>query len=174
MKRGLLLAILFVAITSFSVNAQVNFGHVSSQKVFDSIPSYQRMVKEQEATLGKIEKEYNQKVKEIQEFEEKLQREGAKMEEFEYVMATKDLEALYEKVQTLEQYQQYQASVFQERFMLLQEMYFEAVQVVADRLGLTYVFDKDQLLYAGPKGRDITSEVIKEFRRMDIEKFGQG
>ncbi|MBD3636031.1 MAG: OmpH family outer membrane protein [Crocinitomicaceae bacterium] len=171
MKKILIAIIAVFTVGGFSAIAQnnVTFAHVSSAAVLDSIQSYKDLVKEEQQINREAQKQYNV----LQKKYMNLQPDGPAMDtlsDFELSIISGDIQKVQMDMQNLEVYTQNQLQVLQERLVKLMDMYREAVEIVAKKHGITYVFDADtQVLYAGPKGKDLTDEVRVELLRMDSE-----
>lgn len=168
MKKVLIAIIAIFTLGAFSSNAQnVSFAHVSSAEVLDSIQSYKDLVKEEQ----QINKEAQQQYETLQKKLMKMQPTDAAMDtltDFELSVISSDMQKIQMDMQNLEVYTQNQLQTLQQRLVKLMEMYRDAVKVVAEKHGVTYVLDADsQVLYAAPAGKDLTDEVRAELLRMD-------
>ena len=166
--------LIFAIIAVFTLSANISiaqenhfFAHVNSAMVLDSIQSYRDLVKEEQL----INKEAQQQYEVLQKKLYNLQPDEPALDtltDFEISMIQGDMQKIQMDMQNLEAYTQKQLQVLQERLMKLMDMYREAVKIVAEKHGVTYVLDSEsQVLYAGPKGKDLTKEVREELTRMD-------
>lgn len=170
MKKILIAIIAIFTLGAFNSTAQdVTFAHVSSAKVLDSIQSYKDLVKEEQ----QINKEAQQQYESLQKKLYGMQPSEVAMDtlsDFELSVISSDMQKIQGDMQNLEMYTQNQLQVLQERLVKLMDMYKKAVKVVAEKHGVMYVLDADsQVLYASPKGKDLTGEVRTELLRMDNE-----
>ncbi|UKN03583.1 OmpH family outer membrane protein [Paracrocinitomix mangrovi] len=166
MKKIIIAFIAIFTLGAFTTNAQdLKFAHVRSAEVLDSIQSYKDLVKEE----GKINAEAQKQYQNIQKQMERIQMEAdTTADRFQLDMLSSDFQKKQMDMQNLEIYTQNQLQILQERLMKLMEMYRDAVSEIAKKNGITYVFDADQqLLFAGPEGKDITNEVRSKLLEMD-------
>ena len=169
MKKGILIIIAVFTLGAFTTSAQnIKIGHVSSAQVLDSTKSYKNIVAEEQKIYsdGQIQSAAIQG--EIQKMQTDAQAGLDTLSEFEIYIIQGDIEKKQQDLYNLEQYSQGQLNILQERLVKLMEMYKDAVKVIAEKYELTYVLDSDsQVLYASPKGKDITDEVRTELIKMD-------
>jgi outer membrane protein len=170
-KTAILLVITVLTFGAFSSTAQdVKIAHVSSTEVLDSIQSYKNIVAEEQKIYKDGQEQSEAIQKQIMKMQQDAQAALDTLSEFEMYMIQGDIEKKQQDLYTLEQLMQQQLQILQQRLMQLMEMYKEAVGVIAKKYELTYVLDADsQVLYASPKGKDITDEVRVELLRMDKE-----
>lgn len=171
MKKGILVLIVLVGLGSFTAVAQdVKFAHVYSETVLDSIQSYKNIVASQEQIYVEAEKQSKKLQNDIQRIQREAQAGQDTLTEFDMYLLQSDIEQKQQKLYELEQYAQGKLQRVQELLQELMAMYRKAVKEVADKYGYIYVFDADsQVLYASPKGKDITNEVRTVLIRMDKE-----
>ena len=165
-KTVFTLIALFAVLTTNAQN--VKFAHVSSYEVLDSIQSY----KDIQAESAKIQNDAQDAYKGIEAEMIKIQAEAEAgidtLSDFEIQMIQSTLQQKQGFIQQLELNTQKQIQVLEERMFKLTEMYREAVKVVADKEGITYVFDDQSgLVYAGDSGVNLTDKVRSELLKMD-------
>ncbi|MEX1000809.1 MAG: OmpH family outer membrane protein [Crocinitomicaceae bacterium] len=171
MRKVLFTMIALVAIGSFTSIAQTaKFAHVYSEKVLDSIQSYKNIIESQEQIYVEAEKQSKKLQSDIQRIQRDAQAGADTLTEFDMYLLQSEVEEKQQKLYELEQYAQGKLQRVNQLLQQLMDVYRKAVKEVADKYGYTYVFDGDsQVLYASPKGNDITDEVRTVLLRMDKE-----
>ena len=170
MKKLIIALIATFTLGAFTSNAQdVTFAHVHSLEVLDSIQSYKELVSKLEEIQRDAQEMYQsleKKYIDLQPTPEEIDT----LNDLELQILQTDLEKIQYDIQQLDQITQQRQGVLQERMAKLMEMFQDAVKVVAEANNIIYVVDADnQLLYASPKGKDISDQVLKELLKMDNE-----
>lgn len=157
----LLIAIVSVG-TAFSQNS---IAHLNSQRVLDTMPS-------RKAALKEVENFETRAIQELQETQQKLQKEFAILQQDKTMSPTArkfEEDRLNKKAQ---EFQQRQQELDQQIQILSQELnqpilerLKKAVEVVSKAEKIDYVIDESSLLYS--KGRDITNKVIIEVLKLE-------
>lgn len=171
MKNLLIAVITLFTFGAFSSNAQdVTFAHVHSLEVLDSVQSYKELMAKLEEIQKDAQKMYASLETKYNNLMPKDQMAIDTLNELERQILQTDLQKIEMDIQQLEVITQQRQQVLQERMQKLMEMFQKAVGVVAEKNNIIYVVDADQqLLYASPKGKDISNEVLIELLKMDKE-----
>jgi outer membrane protein len=163
------IVLILSVVCSFSLNAQSKMAHVDSQRLLDSLPSYnkaeQELQKFQEDglnDLAALEKQLSEAYQKLDAMKDKLTPTMMKIEQ-EKVMA---LDQRYQQTQNMlkQQLQALQGDYMQPILNRLQT----AIETVAVRKKIDYVLDVTNLLYS-KTGVDITAEVKVELSKLDAE-----
>lgn len=165
--KKLLVALL--VILSTSAMAQQKIGHVNSQKMLDTMPSYKAAVK----TLKQFEKDGYQ---ELTEMENDLKKAYdiymAKQADLTPIMKQIEEDKLRKKEAALNEREQSLQRELQAISASLNEPILDriklAVKTVADRKKISYVIDETTTLYF-ENGIDLTAEAIVELLKLDAE-----
>ncbi len=164
MKKLVLVFAIFVSLTSI---AQSKIGHVSTQKLLDTLPS-------RKAAMTQIEDFEKRGMEELKEMEAELQKKYSKymseqtiltpvLKQYEEEQLQKKQQAMQQREQELQQIMQKMGSDLNEPIL---KRVKKAIEIVAARKKLSYVLDETSTLYfAG--GIDITMEVMAELLRLD-------
>lgn len=164
--RPLLFFILFIFGTSF-VNAQ-KYGYIDSDYILNKMPEYT----EAKAKLDKMAERWT---KEIEKLYDVLNQKKDNFAREEVLLPSEEKKKRKEEIEKLEteamQMQKMRFGVngdyFQSRQELvkpIQDKVFDAMQEIASKRKLTFVFDKanqSNLVYADPK-YDISDEVLRQ------------
>lgn len=158
----LLIAIVSVG-TAFS---QSSIAHLNSQRVLDTMPS-------RKAAMKEVENFEERAIGELQETQQKLQKDYAKLQQEKATMSPTaykfEEDRLNKKAQEFQQRQQELDQQIQILSQDLNEPILErlqkAVDVVSKAEKLEYVIDESSLLYS--KGKDITDKVIVEVLKLE-------
>ena len=172
MRKIIIAIVALFTFGAFTSNAQTPvFAHVESEIVLDSIQSYKDILKERESIQKHYQTVSETIYKQMQKIESEAAALGDLITQMEYEIAQDDLNNKQNQLSGVEQKAQKDLAVLDQRLMKLMEVYREAVGVVAEKEGITYVLDvQQQLLYAGPKGKNITNQVLVQMIKMDTEK----
>ena len=164
-----LILILLVAVTAFGTTAygQTSIAHVNTQVVLDTMAS-------RKSAMVELENFERRAVKELQETQQKLQGDYAKLQQEKSTMSPTAFKFEEERLMKKSQeFQTRQQELDQQIQILSQELNApildivqKAVAKVSKQEKISYVIDESSLLYSG--GRDITDLVVKEV--MAIEK----
>lgn len=165
MKKTLLIA-LVVLLSSSAVSAQSNLAHVNTQKVLDTMPS-------RKAAMKELENFERRAVNELQETQEKLQRDFQKLQSEKATMSPTAYKFEENRLMKKSQeFQQRQQELDQQVQILSQELnepildrIQDAIEVVSKAEKIDYVLDESGLLYS--KGKDITNKVIVEVMKVE-------
>lgn len=168
MKKVVLIFVmaLFGAI---SLKAQ-SVAHVNREKILDTMPSQGEAAKE-------IENFERRAIAELQETQEKLQRDFQKLQEEKSTMSPTAYKFEENRLnKKYQEFQQRQQELDQQIQILSQEVYEPilerariAIETVAKAEKVEYVLDQTSpaMLYGG--GRDLTNKVITEVLKMERE-----
>ena len=159
MKKVALLLVMVVA--TFVSYSQSTVAHVNTQKVLDTMPSR----KAAEMELQKFEQ---RAVKELQETQQKLQADYAKLQQEKNSMSPTAYKFEEDRLMKKSQeFQTRQQELDQQIQILSQDLNApilekvqKAVKSVCESQKIDYVIDQSSLLYSG--GKDLTDLVIKE------------
>jgi Skp family chaperone for outer membrane proteins len=171
MRKIIIAIVAIFTFGAFNANAQTPvFAHVESEIVLDSIQSYKDILKERESIQKHYQTVSETIYKQMQKIESEAAALGDLITQMEYEIAQDDLNNKQNQLAGVEQKAQKDLAVLDQRLMKLMEVYREAVGIVAEKEGITYVLDvQQQLLYAGPKGKNITNQVLVQMIKMDNE-----
>lgn len=169
MKR--VIVFLMVMWLGINVNAQMKIGHVNSQSLLDSLPSYIKA----EDDLRKFQDEG---VAELATLEKQINDAYVRLDGIKNDLTPTMLKIEQEKIMGLEQRYQQTQSLLQQQLQTLANEYNQpildrlqkAVEIVADRKKVNYVLDVSKLLYS-KTGIDLTPEVKVELARLDAESM---
>ena len=166
-----LILILLVAVTAFGTTAygQTSIAHVNTQVVLDTMAS-------RKSAMVELENFERRAVKELQETQQKLQGDYAKLQQEKSTMSPTAYKFEEERLMKKSQeFQTRQQELDQQIQILSQELNApildivqKAVAKVSKQEKISYVIDESSLLYSG--GRDITDLVVKEVLAMEKEK----
>src|SRR5690554_3160356 len=165
-----LMLILLIAVTTIGTSAysQISIAHVNTQKVLDTMPSRINAMKE-------LENFERRAVKELQETQQKLQADYAKLQQERATMSPTAYKFEEERLMKKSQEFQTRQQELDEQIQILsQELNAPILKTVQDAVAkvcktekIDYVIDESSLLYSG--GRDITALVVKEVIRIEKE-----
>lgn len=158
--------LLFVAVMPLFAMAQdVKLGYVNSQDIIGLMPELNDLEKQMAEFNEKNTKYLQEMQKEIEAKMVKYEQEKDTMTPAIKAVQEEELQNLYQRFQTAQQtlYQETQAQQMK-LLQPLQTKFQNAVDVVAKRMNLTFVFDlaTQSVLYKGNNAVDITSAVKKE------------
>ncbi|HZH86188.1 MAG TPA: OmpH family outer membrane protein [Brumimicrobium sp.] len=165
-----LMLILLIAVTTLgTAYGQTSIAHVNTQKVLDTMPSRINAMKE-------LENFERRAVKELQETQQKLQADYAKLQQEQKTMSPTAFKFEEERLMKKSQeFQTRQQELDQQIQILSQELnapILETVQTAVAKVckqeKISYVIDESSLLYSG--GRDITDLVVKEVLLLEKAK----
>tara|TARA_X000001036_G_C20516393_1_gene740290 strand:- start:175 stop:675 length:501 start_codon:yes stop_codon:yes gene_type:complete len=161
-KIRISLVILFFAV-SFSTFAQSKIAHVNSQEIIGLMPA----TKAAEAEIQGLEETYTKELetmqKDILEKQQKYASEEKSVSDELNQTRRAELQDQSQRVQAY--YSEIQKELQKKNFDLLKpisEELMKAVNAVADRLGIEYVFESPMQGLLVSNGTDITDEVKKE------------
>ena len=166
MKKLIALCVLLTAAT---VHGQMTLAYVNSQKLLDTLPSYKKaksdLIKGQDSA-------YN----ELRECEKQLNEAYTNFEEKKDGYSPINMKIEQDKIIRLQQAGQEIESFWQQRLQKREQEYLQpilnnlqlAIDAIASRKKINYVFDTSKLLYS-KGGVDITDEVEVELLRLDAE-----
>lgn len=154
---------------SMTLHAQMKIGHVNSQSLLDSLPSYMKA----EADLKKFQ---DDGVSELSVLEKQINDAYIRLDGIKGDLTPTMLKIEQEKIMGMEQRYQQTQSLLQQQLQTLANEYNQpildrlqsAVEIVADRKKINYVLDVSKLLYS-KTGIDLTAEVKVELARLDAE-----
>lgn len=168
MRNLFLIATFLLSFTAFNASAQqAKIAHIDYYSVVDSLPS--KIAADRE--IKKFLKEGQEVVAQMEaQLEIDVQKYMAERETLSVVMQEVREKQLQEQSQIIEikrQTLQQDLQVLNERlYAPIEENLQKAIDIVAERYGVTYVLDKNQLLYVNG-GLDLTDEVRKEMIKME-------
>lgn len=164
-----LMLILLMAVTTLgAAYSQSAMAHVNTQKVLDTMPS-------RKAAMVELENFERRAVKELQETQQKLQGDYAKLQQERATMSPTAYKFEEERLMKKSQEFQTRQQELDEQIQILsQELNAPILKTVQDAVAkvcktekIDYVIDESSLLYSG--GRDITALVVKEVIRIEKE-----
>lgn len=166
MKKILLLLVVLVGLGEIA-SSQTVIGHVHSQVLWDTLPSA-KIALEQYAQAEK--NAYDELTKMQSEFEaavKKYEYEKADMIPSVREIEEKNLMAMQERIESTNQsLRDYLINISNELNAPLQDRIKRAVDMVAERMNIGYIFDASAAIYSAG-GIDITKEVIVELLILD-------
>ena len=161
--KNILVTLLAVVGLGFAVNAQSKLGHVNSQEILVKMPEYKQaqtkaetFAKELEGSLQSMSGEYQKKLQELQANE-------ATMTNTQRESAIQDIQQLEQRIQSFqvsaqERMQKQEAELLQP----IVEKVRNAIKVVGEANGFTYIFDLSTGATVYQNGTDVTPLVKKE------------
>lgn len=166
--RKLIIA-LIVMMSVGTLSAQSKIGHINSNKLLDTLPSRKVAIKTLEDFGAAGEKELTEMEGELQKIYADYQAKGKGLSE---VMRQYEEERIQKKQQALQvreqELQQQMSGLSSELNAPILKRLQKAVDIVADRKKLNYIFDESQAIYS-KGGTDLTNEVMVELLRIDAE-----
>lgn len=171
MKKVVLLLVMVV--TTLVSYSQTTVAHVNTQKVLDTMPS-------RKAAERELQKFEQRAVKELQETQQKLQSDYAKLQKEKSTMSPTAYKFEEDRLMKKSQeFQTRQQELDQQIQILSQdlnapilEQVQKAVKKVCERQKIDYVIDESSLLYSN--GKDLTDLVIKEVLKMENASGSEG
>ena len=165
MKKIILTFLVALIATSTSF-AQSSMAHVNTQRILDTMPS-------RKAAVQELENFETRAINELQETQEKLQRDFQKLQTEKATMSPTAYKFEENRLMKKSQeFQQRQQELDQQIQILSQELnepilerIQQAIEVVCKADKIDYVIDESALLYS--KGKDITNKVIVEVMKME-------
>lgn len=161
MKKTLLC--LLVALFPLCLAAQQQkMAVVDSESIIMAMPETKTM----QAQLQELDKRYSDELKKMQEqYAEKTEAFIAESEKLDETIRKSRQQELIDLQNRIQQ----SANVMQEDFQKqqatlmtpIQQKVFDAIKVVSDRMGISYVFNSLMMVYTGKDAVDITGEVKK-------------
>jgi len=161
-KIRISLVILFFAV-SFSTFAQSKIAHVNSQEIIGLMPATKAAEAEIQGLEATYTKELETMQKDILEKQQKYASEEKSVSDELNQARRAELQDQSQRVQAY--YSEIQKELQKKNFDLLKpisEELMKAVNAVADRLGVEYVFESPMQGLLVSNGTDITDEVKKE------------
>ncbi|MDH7516313.1 MAG: OmpH family outer membrane protein [Bacteroidota bacterium] len=156
---------------SFIANAQnVKIGFVNSQKIFDDLPEAQKIKKELEGILQTWRDSLDLRSREFQREVETFQQQQGTMTDAAKQSRLQELQKLERSLREYESAKQNEAAALQSKMTNpLKEKILDAIEEIARREKLNFVFDQSQepvmlLLYADP-AYDYTNLVLDYLKR---------
>lgn len=167
--KKLLLSVLISIVSLGAAFSQSTVAHVDTQEILDTMPSR----KKAKAELSSFE---NRAVKELQETQQKLESDYARLQKEKATMSPTAYKFEEERLMKKSQeFQGRQKELDRQIQMLSQELNApilervqKAVEAVSKKQKIDYVIDESSLLYSN--GKDITAMVMKEVLRLENEK----
>jgi len=171
MKKVLLIAL--VVIGAGFASAQSKIAHLNSQEIMEAMPSYKEAVAKLEkfrtdgfAELQTMQADFEKAVKQYQAEVQSGNLTPVLQQSKEQRLAKKEQD-LMERQQSL---QTEMEAYSQELNQPILEKVEKAVEIVSEREGYEYVFDRTMLMIA--KGKDITEDVIAEILKLEAAEAG--
>jgi outer membrane protein len=169
MKRLVLVMTVMFSMSSLIAQTPQKIAHVNSQKLLDTLPS-------RKAAIVQLKRFEEEGIKELQEMEADFNKGVAYYEANKHtyspVIMKIEEEKLMKKQQSLQDREQSlnaeMQAVSQELNKPILDRVQKAVEIVSERKKLNYVIDESVTLYF-KGGTDITSEVVVELLRLDLE-----
>lgn len=167
--RKLIIA-LIVMMSVGTLSAQSKIGHINSNKLLDTLPSRKVAIQTLEDFGAAGEKELTEMENELQKIYQDYQAKGKTLSE---VMRQYEEERIQKKQQALQvreqELQQQMSGLSSELNAPILKRLQKAVDIVAERKKLNYIFDESQAIYS-KGGTDLTNEVMVELLRIDAEE----
>ncbi len=171
MKKIFLIIALFFGMNAVVAQNNIKMAHFDSKIINDSLPSIKSASKEYEAYQAELAGSYEELVKELEDLQTLYERQRDSL-------STTIRELREEKIRDLAntiQYKQqdYQVKLEREYNRLMEPItknLEKAVQIVADRMKINYVFEKSSLIYVNG-GLDITEEVKAEMLKLEAARL---
>jgi outer membrane protein len=163
-KMILALSIVMSLVFVNNVNAQQKFGHVNTQVLFEKMPEVAAL----QGELTRKSKEYQTRMQtfytQYQNLATDIQNNGPTYSQMVVEQKYKDAAALEQKITSLEtEAQKELANYEQSRLAPIEKKAFDAITIVANANGYTYVFDGSLgVLIVKPDADDITNLVKME------------
>ncbi|MFT4646448.1 MAG: outer membrane protein [Planctomycetota bacterium] len=163
-KMILALSIVMSLVFVNNVNAQQKFGHVNTQVLFEKMPEVAAL----QGELTRKSKEYQTRIQtfytQYQNLATDIQNNGPTYSQMVVEQKYKDAAALEQKITSLEtEAQKELANYEQSRLAPIEKKAFDAITIVANANGYTYVFDGSLgVLIVKPDADDITNLVKME------------
>lgn len=142
-------------------------GVIHAQKIFESVPQYEKIKQKLQNEFAKDELELRKMVEEDEQLRNEQQKKAGFISEsdaFELQRRRKELSELHAFKQ--ENMMQKKQRRHGEESVKLQEMIRTGVNKVAAAQGLDMVFDINTVAFVGQKVVDITQDVIREVSQM--------
>lgn len=165
--KKLILGILLIFGTSFVIQAQ-KFGYIDSDYILENVPEYQEAKSKLDKLAERWTKEIEDRYVVLKNKKENFAREEVLLPAEEKKKRAEDIEKLETEAMEMQKLRfGVSGDYFQKRQELvkpIQDKVFEAMQKVASKKNLTFVFDKanqSNLVYADSK-MDISDDVLKE------------
>jgi outer membrane protein len=163
-KMILALSIVMSLVFVNNVNAQQKFGHVNTQVLFEKMPEVAAL----QGELTRKSKEYQTRIQtfytQYKNLATDIQNNGPTYSQMVVEQKYKDAAALEQKITSLEtEAQKELANYEQSRLAPIEKKAFDAITIVANANGYTYVFDGSLgVLIVKPDADDITNLVKME------------
>lgn len=165
--KKLILGIILIFGTCFASYAQ-KFGYIDSDYILENVPEYQEAKSKLDKLAERWTKEIEDRYVVLKNKKESFAREEVLLPAEEKKKRAEDIEKLETEAMEMQKLRfGVSGDYFQKRQELvkpIQDKVFEAMQKVASKKNLTFVFDKanqSNLVYADSK-MDISDDVLKE------------
>ncbi len=176
MKKVLLIAIAIFTVGLFTTNAQSNlkFAHFDYQKATDSLPSVLKAQEELTRSEAEMTAILEELQKEYQDMLIKYDRQKDSLSSMRKQIMEEEIQMLGEKIQ----YRQQDFQVSYERkvnelMKPIEDNLQKAIDIVAKRHKLNYVFEKTSLVYVNG-GLDLTAEIRAELEKLENARMAGG
>ena len=163
-KTRLFILLMFFGFT-VNLPAQQKYGHINSNDILVAMPEYKQLTntldnkrKEYTTQLQTMYKDYEQKVKEVNDY-------GAAMMEAVREERLKEIEGLQTKISNFQENADAELERLQTKLLKpLNDKYLKIVQAVAKENGYAYVFDiaSGSIVYHPETAGDVTEMVKKK------------
>lgn len=165
MKKVFFAVLAIAMMAPMMMKAQDKMGYINSYEVMTLMPEVSQ-VESAMAEFNKANQTYLETMyKEMQEKAAKYEEEKATLSESIRKIKEEELQSMYDRFQTAQQGFQADAQKKQQELLKpLQDKLQAAIDTVAKKQGLVFVFDLSAggVVYKGEKAVDITSAVKKE------------
>ncbi len=167
MKKLLLIAFALLSVLSTQAQSSLKFAHFDYQKATDSLPSImqaQKKLEQKEAEMTSILEELQT---EYQDMLVMYDRQKDSLSDMRRQIMEEEIQMLGQKIQ----YRQQDFQVAYERevndlMKPIEDNLVKAIEIVAKRHKLNYVFEKTTLMYV-EGGLDLTDEIRTELEKLE-------
>lgn len=172
MKKVLIafITILTLGIAGFNANAQtVKFAHIDYLEVVDSIPTWLDANKQLDDFIAMGQKTIGDMEKDLQIVYDAYLAEKETLSPLLIEYREKELMEKQELLEYKKQALENDLQIWNQRlFLPIEENLKKAIETVALKFGITYMFEKSSMLYTAPTGGlDLTKEVRAELIRLE-------
>ena len=163
LKKSVLVLFLTFPFFAFAQNTQVKLGHLDVQALFTSLPevaaietTMKQQTEQHEKEMKRMEDEYNRKLAEFQEGQDKWDDTIKKNR-------VEELQTLQTKMQNYFQSAQQSLQKRQEELQTpLRDKIMKAINQVGTEDGFLYIYDANMLLFKSEQSIDVTPLVKKK------------
>lgn len=164
MFKKVAIALLSLLPVTLMAQSEMKIGYVNTQEIIPQMAQYkdaqaqvQKMSKEFDDELGKLNSEGQQKLKEFQDLQ------NSKADEAILKNRADELQALDQRIKLFQQNAQEQLQKKQEALMSpIIDQVKKAITLVGAENNFSYIMDANALLYQSPKSEDVTPLIKKK------------